>query len=322
MQCPTGFRTACIPANHKLEKNEYSPVPYLIRGVMQAFTLLRPTSESELLSSLSVQGSRLIAGGTDLLPRFRRSGEAPAVLVDLSRLASLRFLQREGDELVIGARTTQAELADSPLVTQFAPALAQAAASVGSPQTRNRATIGGNLVNASPAADTLPPLLAFGASVALIGPEGRREQPLDEFLLGPGQTSLQSGEYLHSVRFPIPSPQSFSTFIKLGKRSGMAIAVASAAAFVQWGAGGCIEVARVALGSVAPTARRSPAVEQSLTGQQLDEVDLDAAAGRVQLDIAPITDVRATAAYRRSSAQVLLRRALESIRRTAREVQL
>jgi CO/xanthine dehydrogenase FAD-binding subunit len=279
---------------------------------MQTFDLIRPSTESEILQSLATEGSIILAGGTDLLPRLRRSDVSPPVLVDISRVKSLDFIRIEDSELAIGALTRHAYLAESGLVLAHAPALAQAVQTIGCPQTRERATLGGNLVNASPAADTVPPLLTLDASVRLAGPTGTRSLLLAEFLLGPGRTALQAPEYLHSVRFPLPRGNSRGAYLKLGKRSGMAIALASAAVNIQYSRDRVIEIARAALGSVAPTAVRSPHVEQALLGKRLDEVAPPAAAARVQEDIPPIDDIRASAAYRRSSAEVILRRALEA----------
>jgi CO/xanthine dehydrogenase FAD-binding subunit len=280
---------------------------------MQPFELIRPSSEGELMERYAKGGCVILAGGTDLLPRLRRQNASPPVVIDISRLSDLDFIRVEDGRLEIGALTRQADLACHPLVALHAPALSQAAASVGCPQTRARATLGGNLANASPAADTLPPLLTLDASLRLIGKDGARELALGEFLLGPGRTALQPGEYIHSVSFPLPSERARGGFYKLGKRSGMVIAVASAAVLVDFSADGRIACARVALGSVAPTAVRCPSVEAALLGRLPAEVDLEAIAALVLDDIAPIVDVRATAEYRRSSARVILRRVLESI---------
>lgn len=260
---------------------------------------------------LADTGGRVIAGGTDVIVQMQRRMFPAGTLIDISRIAALRFIREEAGRVCIGALTTYADVMASGLLREAAPVLVQAAATVGAPQTRSRGTIGGNIGNASPAGDMLPPLLALDAAVTLTSATGTRTLPLDEFLVGPRQTRLERGEIIHHVSFDrVPAP-SGAVFLKLGNRSGMAIAVVSAAAVLALDAQGRIAAGRVALGAVAPRAVRSRLAEAVLAGNVPSDALLDEAARAVQRDIVPITDVRGTAAYRRQSAERLARRALQ-----------
>jgi CO/xanthine dehydrogenase FAD-binding subunit len=266
----------------------------------------------ELLHLIQQTNHKLIAGGTDLLPRLRRNTgtDAPA-LIDLSRFSALSFICQSGKTIEIGALTTHHELANSELLHSCAPALVEAATRIGSEQTRARATLGGNIANASPAADTLPPLLCLNTQVVLTSLEGSRAIPMQDFLAGPGKTLQQADEMISSVRFTLPKhPFSFK-FDKLGRRAGMAIAVVSTAALLEYDASGLIRVARIACGSVAPTALRCPNAEAALIGQIPCQEAFLAAATALQADISPISDLRASADYRRHAAGVLLQRVLQ-----------
>ncbi len=277
--------------------------------LLQPFAFHSPGDLAELERLLAETGGAVLAGGTDLIPRLRRGRAEPTQLLDAGRVKELRFVRRQEAWVVLGAMSTHADLAGSELVRRVAPALAEACASVGCPQTRNRGTLGGNVANASPAADTLPPLLALGAEAGVRGPRGARWTGLSELLVGPGRTALESGELIHAVRFLEPPEACGQAFLKLGRRSGMAIAVASAAVLLSVDRG-AIRFARVALGSLAPTARRSPRAEAMLEGAEPCEAAFERAARAAQDDIAPIDDVRASAAYRRRAMEVLVRRAL------------
>lgn len=279
---------------------------------MTEWNVLLPTSMPELLHLIQQPNHKLIAGGTDLLPRLRRNTgtDAPA-LIDLSRFSALRFIRQNGKTIEIGALTTHQELASSEILLTYAPALAEAAARIGSEQTRARGTLGGNIANASPAADTLPPLLCLNAQVVLTSLEGSRMLSLQEFLAGPGKTNQQPGEMISSIRFTLPKLPFSIKFDKLGRRNGMAIAVVSASALLELDASGLIHAARLALGSVAPTALRCPNAEAALVGQLPCHEAFHAAATALQADISPISDLRASADYRRHAAGVLLERVLQ-----------
>jgi CO/xanthine dehydrogenase FAD-binding subunit len=276
---------------------------------MQAFEFHSPASLAEFSRVLADTGGSVLAGGTDILPRLRRDRFHVTHLVDASRLAELRFIRREGSQVCMGAMTTHSQLSGSALIRSVAPALAEAAESVGCVQTRSRATLGGNIANASPAGDSLPPLLVLDAVIIVDGAYGTRLLRLADFLLGPGQTALRKGEYLHSVRFPVQAGGG-QAFLKLGKRSGMAISVANVAALIVVDANGIIATARLALGSLAPVAKRSAYAEAVLLGEKPSEDLFKRAAAAAQADIDPISDVRASDTYRRRAMEVLVCRAL------------
>ena len=277
---------------------------------MHDFEYYQPKSTDELKAVLDRTGGRLVAGGTDVLPRLRRGQLTDACLIDISRLADLRYIRQVDGQLEFGALTTYAELIASPLIQQEAAALAQAAATVGCPQTRYRGTVGGNLANASPAADSAPPLLTLDADVHLFSAKTARAVPLRDFFVGPGKTCLEAGEYIHHVTTMRPSGKWGAAFYKLGKRSGMAISIASVAAYLELGADGRLRAARLAFGSVAPCPVRGSHAEEVLLGK-VPSLQLFEQAGRASLaDIAPIGDVRASFEYRVHVVPVLAQRVL------------
>jgi CO/xanthine dehydrogenase FAD-binding subunit len=281
------------------------------------FDYYRPESTVELKEVINRTKGRLLAGGTDILPNLRRGQFFSASLIDISRLSELRFICEADGKIEIGALTTHADLVTSPLLQQAAPALVQAAATIGCPQTRQRGTLGGNLANASPAADTAPPLLTLAADLQLIGVGTARTVRLSDFFIGPGETCLNAGEYIHSVTFRRPSGRWGAAFEKLGKRNGMAISLASAAAYLEIGADGRLQIARLALGSVAPRPLRSPHAEAVLVGIDPSPELFRQASQAALEDISPISDVRASAEYRHHIVPVLIRRTLEKAMRQA-----
>ncbi len=278
---------------------------------MQDFDFIRPKTLSELTGVLAETGGCILAGGTDIIPKMRRSQFTATTLVDISQLNELRFIREQDGRILIGALTTHQEIGNSALLAEVNPALVAAALTVGCEQTRNRGTLGGNLANASPAADTLPPLLIFDADIHLLGISGKRFIPLNDFLVSPGKTNLNAGELITHVSFkPLSGAWSVS-FMKLGKRNGMAISVVSAAAGIELDPKGKIIKARLCLGSVAPRVVRSPKAEAELIGQHPSPEVLERASQVGLEEIAPISDVRSTAEYRRHSAVIIARRVLE-----------
>jgi carbon-monoxide dehydrogenase medium subunit len=278
---------------------------------MRPFDLLIPQTQDEALALLADPGGRPIAGGTDLIPLMQADGLRPERVIDLSRLSALRGIFQDGDIAVrIGALTTHAQVETSALLWERATTLARAATSVGGVQTRQRGTVGGNLAHASPAADVALALLALEAQVTLRSLQGRRQISLDDFLTGPGQTARRDDELLTEVSFALPGPASGSAFHKLGKRSAMIIAVVSIAAVLVL-ENGLIRDARVALGSVAPTAIRTPQTEALLRDQPPGEALFRRAGEMARQEARPIDDFRASAEYRRRMVAVLTQRALE-----------
>ena len=274
---------------------------------------LAPTSLEEALETVGQQteGVQIIAGGTDLVPRMRSRVIEPKLLVDL-RLLNLDGIEKTADGIRIGASATHTDILESDLLAEHCPALCEAAADIAGPPIRNRGTVGGNLVNASPAADLAPPLLVYDAVVILAKAGSKREIPLVDFFTGPGQTVLAADELLTEIRIPPVPPNTTSKFIKLGKRKAMAVAVVSAAARLTIDEAGKISQARIALGSVAPTPIRARKAEASLEGQSPSS-DLFTEAGQIaRSESSPISDIRASGSYRKKMVAVLTRRALEA----------
>ncbi len=273
------------------------------------FNYFSPSSLGETFKILrDYKGkSRLLAGGTDLLVKMKKGAVSPDVVVDLSKIPELSFIELAGGNLCIGGLTRLADIGESFLVREKAPALAEAIDVLASSQVRNRATIAGNLCNASPAADTAPPLLALDASVKLRSPDGERIVPLAEFFLGPEQTVAKPDEVLTEVIIPLQ--EGSSAFIKLGRRKAFTLSVTSVAAFTRVKDGRFEEV-RVALGAVSPTPMRARKVEEALKGKEVNEENIEKAAEAVKEECCPITDVRASAEYRTEMSYVLTKRVL------------
>jgi len=272
---------------------------------------IAPDTLAEVLRLKHTHGhdARVIAGGTDLILRMRDKVLSPGLLIDLRR-TSLDHISTSPHEMSFGAYVTAAQiLSHTGIATQF-PALVEACRHFAGPPIRNRATLGGNLVNASPAADLVPPLMAYDASIILASTGGERKLKLREFFTGPGQTVMRPDELLTAVHLPLPSPNSQAAFIKLGQRRSMAIAIVSACAHVTLLAGNKIRDARIVLGAVAPTVVRTPAAEALLNGCQFDSDVIAAAARQAAEEVSPISDVRASRQYRKRMVEVLVRRAL------------
>lgn len=284
--------------------------------MLPEFDFLQPKTLPDALSVLAGADVMPIAGGTNVIADLRAGKHEPVVLVDLSRLAELRGVRRENGHLVVGGGTTITELLRDPLIAQHAPALAQAAQVFANPLIRNRATVGGNLVDASPAADTAPPLLALGAEVELASAAGTRRVPLADFLVGVRRTLRRPDELLTAVIWPIPGERSASAFRKLGLRKADAISVLSAAVAVTFDGAGRCACARIALGAVAPRPLRAAAAEAVLAGEKLTPAVIGEAARLAGEAASPISDIRGSAAYRRQVAEVVVRRLLELLEQT------
>lgn len=267
-----------------------------------------PRNLPELLQAMAAcPSARLLAGGTDLLVRLRASGERPGEVIRLDCVEELRGIEVHGQEVRIGAAVTIAELGESAAVAERLPLLVRAAQHFASPPVRNMATIGGNICTASPAADTLPALYAMGASVELASSKGARALPLKDFILGPGRTALTPGEVLAAVRVPSCGHWQLAHFEKVGRREALAIAVVSLAALLEFKEGK-VSRARLAWGSVGPTVVRCDAAQEALVGRALTLTSLREAADLAHQAVSPISDLRASAQYRRQVAGNLLLR--------------
>ena len=274
----------------------------------------RPETVIEAVTTLAgTPGATVIAGGTDLMIDRRLGRTDPkAPLVDVTGIGELRGLRWVGDELLIGSAATVGQIESDPAVIARAPALAEAARVLGSVQIRNMATVGGNLCNASPAAEITPPLIAHDAVATVHSPDGMRQQPVATFATGPRTTSLKIGEILTSVQLRVPAG-SGSCYLRQTVRWAMDLAGVGVAAWVLTegeGTGEAVKEARVALGAVAPTALVVPGLESLLAGRPLTSEGLEAVSEMAREACEPISDTRGTARHRRHVAGVLAARAL------------
>jgi xanthine dehydrogenase iron-sulfur cluster and FAD-binding subunit A len=278
-----------------------------------------PTSLAEAAEVLAAAGdsARIIAGGTDVLVELDRGAAADVgVLVDLSRIAGLDSIHQVDGELLIGPLTTHNQVAQSALVQHHAASLAQACAEVGSPQLRNRATVVGNLITASPANDTISPLLALDALIEVWAPPGatRRRVPVADFVVGFRSVDLAPGDIVSGLRIPISGHDRRSLFAKVGLRRAQAISVVHSAVVVDLDAQGSVVASSIALGSVAPMVVRAPDAEVLLEGSQLDDEAISVAAAAARASVTPIDDLRATAGYRAELVEVTVSRMLRALR--------
>lgn len=272
----------------------------------------RPTSLEEAWSlRAETSGSRFIAGGTDLIVQMRkRLVGRPEALISLRSIPELAAITGDG-EFRIGPLVTLRDLLEHSGIRESFPDLCEAARVIGSIQIRNVATLGGNLCNASPAADLAPPLLVREARVELASPGGKRQIPLERFFLGPGQTALKEGELLTAVIISPPPPAARAVFIRKG-RVRMDLAIASVSAALEQKDGVCRNV-RLAAGAVAPVPLRLSAVEGLLEGKTLTDDLLEQAGSTAAGAVSPITDVRSTAEHRRRLVGVFVKRALRRL---------
>ncbi len=277
---------------------------------MHAFDYCAPKDLEEALDVFAEYGerARALAGGTDLVLFMERGRLRPEMVVEVPVCPPFVGIEVTDGSVRIGSRTTMRELETSPTIKQHIPVLAQAAGEVGSVQIRNLATIGGNICTASPAGDTLPPLLVLDAQVRLRRKGGERVVPLREFFTGPGQTVREPDELLTEVLVPIPKGQVGMQFYKLAVRRYMDIAIVNVATLLKVDEDGVIIDARLAFGSVAPTPIRMEEAEERLKGNKLDEFLLEEVAQLAQAKSQPITDQRGTAEYRRIMVYRLAKR--------------
>ncbi len=281
-------------------------------------TYIQPRTLDEAVQLLAQYGAdaRIINGGTDLLIEIERKIRAPKILIDLARVPGLDTIREDGDYIRLGPSVTHNQVVGSELLRRLAYPLVRASWEVGAPQIRNRGTIAGNLVTASPANDTIVPLWAMGAEVKLASARGERVVPFSNFFLGVRKTAMQPDELVSEILFQKMSPKDRGTFIKLGLRRAQAISVVSAAVVLEF-EDMEISNAWIALGAVAPTIITCGDAEQAMVGNYLSDAVIQAAAELAAQEAKPIDDVRGTAEYRREMARVCVLRALRQIRDNA-----
>jgi carbon-monoxide dehydrogenase medium subunit len=254
--------------------------------------------------------TRVLAGGTDLLVQLRGEIVDPALIVDIKRIAETRTVTEEPDGgWRVGAAVTGAELKEHPRLKQVWPGVVEAANLIGSTQVQGRATLGGNLCNGSPAADSVPALIAAGAVAMLAGPGGRRDLPVEDVMLGPRRLALARGEFVVAFRLPPRAPRAGDAYLRFIPRTEMDIAVVGAGVNLTLDAAGTITAARVSLGAVAPRVLLVEAAAAAIVGSRLEREAQDRLEAAARAACAPIDDKRGTVEFRIHVAGVLARRA-------------
>ena len=266
-----------------------------------------PGTTEAAVALLAAEGqmARVFAGGTDLVVQMKEELVEPTLLVDIKKISETREITIGPEQVRIGAAVTGAELGENEPLKAMWPGVVEAVELIGSAQVQGRATIGGNLCNASPAADSVPALIAAAAKAVIAGPGGSREVPVGDFLTGPGQTSLKLGEFVTSIILPHPPERASDAYLRFIPRTEMDIAVVGAGLSIVLNADGTCAAARLALGAVAPTARLVDATSEIMVGNKLDEGVLDALSTVASETCRPIDDKRGTIEFRTKVAGVL-----------------
>lgn len=277
---------------------------------MQSMQYAAPTSLSAAAQALADSaGAKILAGGTDLLVQMKLGLKQPSLVVDIKRIPELMALSLDEHGLHLGAAVPGWRVTSNPQISAAYPGFVEALGLIGSSQVQGRCSAGGNLCNASPAADSVPALIVNSAICHITGPSGMRAVAVERFTTGPGANCLRAGEILVSIDLPPPAARSSDAYLRFIPRTEMDIAVAGAAVALTLDAAGVCCDARVAIGAVAPTALLVPAAANALIGTRLDDVALKNAATAAAAAASPITDKRGTADYRRQVVGVLVRRA-------------
>jgi CO/xanthine dehydrogenase FAD-binding subunit len=262
---------------------------------------------------------KVIAGGTDLLIQYYDRLYEVSSWLDLKNIKELKEIEIHQDQIEIGAMVTHTQLEKSEDIKKYFPILSQAAADIGSPQIRNRGTIGGNIVNASPAGDLLAPLMAYDAQFKLLSVQGEKIVPAEEFFIGPKKTILEPAQLLTRIILPLPSERTYGSWIKIGKRKALIIATITLALLVEMAEDNkTIEDVKTCLGSVAPTPIKIKEVREKMIGKKFSELDFNQLGQIVEGKISPIDDIRGTREYRKDVAKNIMINALEEIASTRR----
>ena len=277
------------------------------------FDYYAPQTIQEACSLLTQFGdkAKLLSGGTDLMVKFKHGILAYEVLVSMKELNELKEISyQQGQGVVIGARATHNDLVNSTLLNEKYLSVSEAAHQMASNQIRHLGTVGGNVVNAVPSADLPPILIALGATITMVGPNGERTVPLEEFFTGPGRTVLAQNEIV--TKFTIPDqPTTGSNYMKFGLRKSGALAVVGVASAVTM-EGNIIKDAKIALGAVAPTPMRAKNAEAVLIGKEYTEELLEQAGVAAAAECSPISDIRGSAEYRRDMVRVYTKRSMKA----------
>jgi len=276
---------------------------------MEAIQYARPSTIDDAVRRLSETGARVLAGGTDLLVQMRGGSARPRVIVDIKGIAELRRVEQTPQGFRVGAAVAGAELGEHTAFAAQWPGVVEAFQLIGSTQVQGRASLGGNLCNASPAADSVPALIAAGARCTIAGPGGKREAAVEDICVGPGKTSLAPGEFIVDFFFATPPAHTGDAYLRFTPRTEMDIAVVGAGVCLSLDANGRCTAARVALGAVAPRALLVPATAATLVGTPVDDAALAKLAAAASAACQPIDDKRGTIEFRTRVAGVLARRA-------------
>jgi len=278
------------------------------------FKYISPENKEEALKILKEErvNACVVAGSTNVLPDIRDKNLTPKFLVDITNIEELRGIDKKKDKICIRPLTTIAELANSELILKKSKVLIQAAQEFADPLVRNNATIGGNLVTASPAADMAVPLLTLDALIKIESARQKREVKLKDFFLEPGKTVLHDDEMIVGIEFEQSDINKNGYFIKLGQRKAMAIAIASLALNLEVKQNKIIQI-RIAMGSVAPTTIRLTASEEFLKDKEINDKLVEEAMDRVREEVEPISDIRASEEYRRYISGILFKRAFKKL---------
>ena len=263
-------------------------------------------------------GAKILAGGTDVLVLLHAEMIEPDLLVDIKNIPDVRAMGESDGVWTVGAAVPGMQIIDDSGFSAAWPGVCEGVALIGSVQVKARASIGGNLCNGSPAADSVPAIIAAGALATIIGPGGTREEPVENIITGPGKTSLAAGELLVSFKFPKRAPHTGDCYLRLTPRTEMDIAVVGAGVCITLDASGTCTAARVSLGAVAPRPLLVAAAADALIGTKIDDAALEKMVAAVRAACDPISDKRGTRDYRIKTAGVIARRAAQKALERAR----
>ncbi len=278
---------------------------------MKEIDYAAPATLAEAAALLARKGARALAGGTDIIVQVRENRRDADLLVDLKNVPELNRLSLDARQgLVLGAAVPCYRIAEHPEIRKRYPGLVDAASLIGGVQIQSRASVGGNLCNASPAADSIPALIALAATAVIATPGGStRSVPVEQFCTGPGRNALGPGELLVQLQIPVPAANSGSAYLRFIPRNEMDIAVVGVGVALTLANQACVS-ARIALGAIAPTPLLVPEAGAALVGRAITETEIDKAAALAQAAARPISDMRGSADYRRHLVGVLVKRAL------------
>jgi CO/xanthine dehydrogenase FAD-binding subunit len=279
--------------------------------MIPSFDYKTPSTIQEAIKLLwQAEGkAKIIAGGTDLVIGLRNGDQKPQTLIDISKIAELQKIEERNGTIRIGAAVTHSEIASSSLLKRYGKVLSDATSEIGSPQVRNLGTIGGNIINASPAADTIPPLMVLNATGRVVSKEGDRQLPLNQLFKDPYETSLKPHELLTQITFQKLPSDIRSSFVRLARRDAMAIARMSVAIVLQIEKNKIGEV-RIAIGSVTPTPQRMTEAETFLRGKSPDEESLQKASLKITETMIHQSGIRPSTSYKKPVVEALFKRAM------------